>query len=247
MQQDNLKQALEKLESIIRNLRAWGDRMALGRALHQSAGLLLELGELARADTYLTEAASLLEESEDLPALGAVQRAQALSALRQERYPEALTHFSKAGETLARAGNLDGKALCLAGAGSVCLEQGDLARAGDFFEQALALFQQTGNPSRQGQVQLDLGRVHHASKQYERAVQAFMEAATLLGQEQNPAGHGFALLWGGQSFLVLGRREEARARFAEAAEVLHRAGDAEGEAEARTWLAQVRAQDGETE
>jgi tetratricopeptide (TPR) repeat protein len=247
MQHDNRKQALEKLEGIIRNLRAWGDRMALGRALHQSAGLLLELGEAARADAYLAEAASLLEESEDVPALGAVQRAQALSALQQQRYPDALEHFRKAGETLARAGNLDGKALCLAGAGSVCLEQRDPARARELFEQALALFQQTGNPVRQGQVLLDLGRVHHTSKEYELAVQRFMEAATLLGQAQNPAGHGFALLWGGQSFLVLGRREEARARFAEAAEVLHRAGDEEGEAEARTWLAQVRAQDGETE
>ncbi|HEX9733047.1 MAG TPA: CHAT domain-containing tetratricopeptide repeat protein [Thermoanaerobaculia bacterium] len=120
---------------------------------------------------------------------------------------EAERVFSEA-EELRRQGKENGEAL---------------QRAVERYREALAAWQTLGDPGREGDTLLGLGRVHEALSDLETARQLMEEAVERFVQVGNPVGQGTALNFLGYLLFGLGENDEALQRYQEALEIFRAA------------------------
>jgi tetratricopeptide (TPR) repeat protein len=135
---------------------------------------------------------------------------------------------------------------CLRGAAALALDQGDLASARSFSEQALALVQELGDPRGIAQALNGLGMVASTTGEYE-AARSFYEqslAAALQAGDERSVGVANNNL--GDVAMILGDYEAARPLLEESLAIHRRGGDQAGQRVALVNLAVISTRTGNT-
>ena len=139
LQTGDTEAALSFSEQALALARTIGDTYQMGPALNARAAVLHRTGRLEEAVSLYRGALEALHETTDLgiEARTRLNLGQALAELG--RTEEALAELEQAYQLAEQTGNRPLQASALNNIGALYLRRGDLARARDFFEQALAV------------------------------------------------------------------------------------------------------------
>lgn len=144
------------------------------------------------------------------------------------------------------AGKTDGEADALASLGRVYLRQGDLGRAAEHLELALARYRQHGYPGAEANALNGLGQVFHGRGDLARAIECHERALDLNRRDGTRTGEAAALNGLAETLRTAGAWEQARGYHAEAMALAAEAGDRYQQGNAHQGLAALAEAAGET-
>jgi tetratricopeptide (TPR) repeat protein len=198
----------------------------------ERSAVLLKLGEVLelvgdwdRAETVEREALDLAETAGDLDAVGWCEVGLAEVARKQGRYDEAAGLLDSADAHFGEVGNLAGRGRVLHLAGTIAAQRGDLAEAGDRYNESLAIREELGDSAGVASLLSNLGVVaeysgdlDEAKHNHERALETRIE----VGDQWAIAVSNTNL---GTIAVLTQEFEEARDRFEEAMRLNREVGD----------------------
>lgn len=187
-----------------------------GRAMDRLGGVLVELGEDARAETLHRQAFRLAEESGDEREQSRVYGSLgALFWLRGD-FEQAEQHYGRALELADLNGDLFGAARHLGNLGLMSEANGDDEAAERFYERAIILMEQASDPVGIALAQNNLGGIYRNRGEFDRAEDFYRQAQATFEAEGQPQRTALTLT-------NLGRVAEARGEFETAALFYERA------------------------
>jgi len=160
-------------------------------------------------------------------------------SLRRNRHEEAVEHYGRAAGYFQLAGWAEGHGTVLGKLGLAYRESGDLPRAADCYERALAVAAETGNPVREAGARGNLGFVQYELGSYEDAAAGHARALALYEELGILSGQATALGNLGDALHALGRLDEALAKLDRALPLFREVGDVSVEAATLRSMAAV--------
>ena len=109
--------------------------------------------------------------------------------------------------------------------GSAYAALGQVERAIDFLEQALAIARETGNHMSQAAIQGNLGLAYRDLGQVERAIDQYQQALTIAREIGDYSGEGYCLSYLGSAYRDLGQIERAIDQYQQALTIAREIGD----------------------
>jgi predicted ATPase/DNA-binding SARP family transcriptional activator len=156
---------------------AFGEPSVLrGDALISLAGLSWAAGDLTRAKAEAAEALGLLELFEDGGGMLRCHTVLGLTALREERYEDAVAHLTRSGDLARELERPRDVAVSLLNLGNVAMAQADRGAARDYWQQALSVNRELGNSEGAAFASLNLGHVAVELNEHAEALPRFEEA-----------------------------------------------------------------------
>lgn len=143
-------------EASVACYRALGERGGLGRALSHLSQVQLVLDDWNSATQSCREAAAIFEGLQQPDDLGLAHNNWGLICQEQERLAEALAHFDLAETAFRAAANQRGQAKTLVNRSVVFRLRQELDNAARYLRQAIALYEQIGDPLHSASTQMNL-------------------------------------------------------------------------------------------
>lgn len=218
--QGNSIEAAEAYETAIHCLSAEGNSSWLSR-LHLKAGRhYRRSGEADKARLHLSDSARLFKELGDDS--GQVRALAELGSVLNESglHDIALRSLEEGVRICLRTGDRPGAALVQDGIGTAYMGQDQLTRALAYFEGALLLHRELGNPEGEAATLHNIGKIHESRGDTAEAQQFYAAARKINGEQDEPADAA------AQSDSERGDgddQDDASARFLKAQEFLRRA------------------------
>ncbi len=210
--QSRWTQALERFAAVASRAERSGDALWRARAREATARAYARQGRSADAIPLLEEAAAEYERlgsEEDLPRTY-VNRGSA--SYRLDR-PDALAWFEKAVEVARRVGDIRMEAYAMSNAAAPLIDRRQLRKADQYLHRARTIFEDLGERSGLGGIDLNLGNVYAAYGRWTDAEEAFDRA-----EQEARKGNGRFIEASvrfnrGQMLKRRGRADEARAEL----------------------------------
>lgn len=154
---------------------------------------LIDGGEWENAWALLSVLLPRAEGAGDEALIARVRRRIAYVEAMRGRFPEAVTHYSKALETVLRLKDRVETAECLRGLGFVHWRKGDYNMAAEYFNQGLERAAETGDDVLRGRFLVELGNVMSVQGRLDAAERLYKEAISLLDGSEGVFDHSRAL------------------------------------------------------
>ncbi len=227
-------------------LAGTGSPAARARALAQSGWLHAGLGEFGTARETLAEAVALGRGLGDNQILASALRIRGVASLWSDDYPQAGADLTEA-VALGRAlGDEAITGIALNGLGVLAEQQdGDKARAREFYEEALALLLRTQNRQRAAYCLHNLGNIAFELGDHDRAVCLLQESIALADTLGDRWHRAYCLRSLGDVLFGCGALPEAAATLEEGRALCRLLGDRMSEAGTALSLSTVRRSQGD--
>ncbi|WP_281166707.1 tetratricopeptide repeat protein [Deinococcus apachensis] len=214
--------------------------------LNLLAGVQHRSGDYGSSLTSLEEALKIHELLNNSSQAASVLGNMGILYTSQGRYPEALTHLTRAYRILrdeAQDERMQG--VVLLNLGHLYLGMGEPTKSIPYFEEALHLARRRQDRLAVAMSTLNIGAAQDQAGHYADAEPAFREALTISREIQYRPGEVSALDGLGNILAQRGQLHEAAAAHAEAAAIAREIEDLEGELDALNHLGQVQAELGD--
>jgi serine/threonine protein kinase/tetratricopeptide (TPR) repeat protein len=208
-------------------------RATLGEYQKAVAGTDDAAAKAVKIGAHFVQAEALLEQCEDLRALG--------------QYAQAKARGEQANQTFQQAGDTRRQAKSLTCVGNVASDQGNLVDARAMYEKALALARQTGAQNDIAGSLINLGNLLAANDQLDESSRHYREAITVAQTAGDSADALLAEGNLGANLVSQGALDEARKHFESAARSAQTLGNAIRSLEADINLAMVAYLQGDLE
>lgn len=202
---------------------------------------LPEWRALARAG----EAAAAAER--DLPAQAAMQLGLGEAGFREQRYPVAIDHFTRAAQLSEHGGWTTGLVSALANLGTAYQHLGRRDEAAGYYTRALELAPATGRSQLHGHILNNLGNTYWELGRLEAATEHYRQALELHRAGGSRRGHAMILNNLGELTLQLGQFDQAQAYLTEALTINQESGNRASEAGTMCKLAELHCRAGRPE
>jgi len=225
LRQGRATEALERFVSVASRAERSGDDLWQARATEAVGRVHVRQGRPADAIPLLERAATAYERlgaDEDLPRTY-VNRGSASYELGRA---DALAWFEKAVEAARRVADLRMEAYGMSSAAAPLIDGGELRRAERYLRRARGIFDDFGERSAIGGVELNLGNVYAAQGRWTEAGEAFDGALRIARDTGKRALEATAHLNLGQMLARRRRGGEARAHLQEARRIFVETGNA---------------------
>lgn len=231
--------AEERFEAALALCRRLADRAGVGRALAHLSQVQLARNDWNAAARSCQEAALIFETLQQPDDEGLVHNNWGLVCQEQEQLEAALAHFEQAEAAFRAAGNLRGQAKTIANRAETLRRRRDWEGATGYLRQAIALYQQIGDPLHSANLQMTLSILLYETGRPEEALALSLEAEVVFRRLRHRPflarvcnNHGIFLA-------ALGRLAEAQDAFDDSARLHLANGDQVYAASSLTNCAEV--------
>jgi tetratricopeptide (TPR) repeat protein len=205
----NSRQYEATAEVLCEAARDAGDAQGLGRARTTLTNVLLVSGRISSADQVARLAMESAQSANDGIAISWVANDRGLIALHQHRYEDGKTHFTQAIDGYRATGNRLGEAVTLANLSRAYLGMGEVVRAVEIAQSALAIHAQLGRPMRRASAHYALGIALSRANRHVEALQQFSEALTIFTDHRQRLWEGVTHFRVAEVHLQAGRASQA--------------------------------------
>ena len=219
-------EALGRFAAMASRAERSGDELWRARAAEATGRVHARQGRLADAIPLFEQAAAAFERlgaDEDLPR-AYVNRGSASYELDR---PDALAWFEKAVEAARRVADVRMEAYALESAAAPLIERGEVKKAERYLRRAREVFDDLGERSAMGGVELNFGNAYGAQGRWTDAEEAFARALQLARDTGKRALEATVHLNHGQMSKRRGHADEARAALEAARRIFTELGNAE--------------------
>lgn len=188
------RRADQAYQEAIRNARAAGDEVALGRTLSSGLQTLVYLGRYEEARRWAEEARGIFERQGDKLRLARLESNLANVLHRQDRAEEALPLYESAYAELRRLGDEDNAAITLRNLAVCAMGVHDFRRSLSAYAEARTHYEQRGARALLAEVTDNLAYLHYLRGDYRQALKLYQEAREQAAERANPFYQGVAEL-----------------------------------------------------
>ena len=220
----SIEERLELLPRALQASRDVGDRRLEGKSLHNWSDTLFQAGDYRQAYDLLEQALVIFREEEARFELARALTSMARLYRAHDHNDHAIALYQQALESQQQLGDRQGVVQSLRSIGATHLESGDIGKARETYEKALAVADGTGSESVKSLVLVALGQALHASGEHQQAAMHLERAAATFGQKQN----GTLNVSLANTYLALRRPADAEKAAADAIRLAPTYGNTEG-------------------
>lgn len=209
--------AQEHFEAALALYRRLDDPAGAGRALAHLSQVQLARNDWDGAGRSCQEAAVIFETLQQPEDVGLVHNNWGLVCQEQEQFEAALAHFEQAEAAFRVAGALRGQAKTLANRAETLRRRQEWQDAASYLRQAIALYQQIGDPLHSANMQMTLSILLYETGQPAEALALSLEAEAVFRRLRHRPFLARVCNNLGIFLAALGRPAEAHAAFEESA------------------------------